>query len=168
MPHRHDMQHAVDPDVLTEHALTDLRAAGGRVTRSRRLILRILATHHDHLTADDVADALREDGVHRTTVYRTLEFFTEVGIVALRQLPGGAAAYHLATESHLHGHCVACHEVIALPIDVFDDAATHIQQVRGFVFDPNRSTLFGLCQECQSSVGHNSHGDADHSGSASA
>lgn len=161
MPHRHEMQHAVNPDVMVDHALTDLKAGGARVTRSRRLILRVLATHHEHLTADDVADALRDEGVHRTTVYRTLEFFTENNIVALRQLPGGAAAYHLATENHLHGHCIKCQDVISLPVDAFDDAIIRLKQARGFAFDPNRSSLFGICHRCLEAASEENESESD-------
>lgn len=146
---RHVEHHAEDADVLVGRAIQELRAHGERVTAGRRRILRLLAAHAEHLTADDVAARTDDDGVHRATVYRSLELFAATGIVAHRQLPGGATAYHLATSTHLHGHCVVCQKVIALPSDVFDDAADRMLRQRGFAFDPNRSSIMGTCDSCR-------------------
>lgn len=149
MSDRHDEHHAEDPKVLRDHAIAGLKARGERVTQARRAVLDVLAQHHDHLTADEVADELLEAGVHRATVYRALEIFAEAGIVTHRQLPAGATAYHLATASHLHGHCLTCQQVIALPTDVFDAAGQELQSRYGFSFDANRSSLLGTCKSCQ-------------------
>lgn len=149
MENRHLEHHAGDPDALISRAIQDLREHGERVTEPRRRMLQVLAAHHEHLTADDVAAQMNDDGAHRATVYRSLELFAELGIVTHRQLPGGATAYHLATSTHLHAHCIVCGKVVALPSDVFDDAAHRILQLRGFAFDPNRSSILGTCESCR-------------------
>lgn len=125
-----------------------LKAHGERATAARRGVIGVLAEHQEHLSADEVATRLAGEGVHRTTVYRTLERFAELGVVALRQLPGEAAAYHLATSTHLHGHCRRCGEVIALPPEAFDGAAEALRFGARFHLDLDKSTLVGLCMAC--------------------
>lgn len=148
MTAHHHLHEAGDPDAFVDHAIAGLRARGKRVTRARRLLLGVLARNHNHLTADEVADLLQEEGIHRVTVYRTLEALTEVGAVTHLQTPGGATAYHLSTDTHLHGYCTHCRKIVALPTGVFDSSAKALLRSVGFTFDPNRSTLVGVCSDC--------------------
>lgn len=153
--HQHILHHH-DVDALVEQAVARLRAGGERITPARRALLAVLAGSVEHLSADEVVSRLSDSPqtttAHRTTVYRTLERFAHVGVVAHRRLPGGAAGYHLMTESHLHGHCVTCRKVIALPAGVLERLAPAQERVResyGFDIDLHRSTLLGRCRDCQ-------------------
>lgn len=153
--HQHALHHH-DVGGLLEQAVSRLRAAGERITPARRDMLEILAGSAEHLSADEVVsrmgDSQQTGRAHRTTAYRTLERFAEVGVVVHRRLPGGAAGYHLSTESHLHGHCVSCRTVVALPSAAFEGFAPARQRLKetpGFDVDLFRSTLFGLCSECR-------------------
>lgn len=135
------------PESQLQSALAALRAHGERITAPRRQVLEVLASLNAHCSADEVADRLNNDGVHRTTVYRTLEVLVDCGIVSVRQLPGQAAAYHLATSNHLHGHCLECDGVVALDVVVLEKAAEQLVD-QGFELDLHRSTLVGRCQNC--------------------
>lgn len=143
------MHHSGDPEAFVEHALACLRAEGKRVTQARHKLLHVLAHTHQHLTADEIAEFLREEGVHRVTVYRTLDTLVEVGAVTHVQSPGGATAYHLATDSHLHGHCIHCHKVVALPTGLFNGATQAMLRSVNFAFDANRSSILGVCADCR-------------------
>ncbi|WP_258933546.1 transcriptional repressor [Nesterenkonia pannonica] len=83
--HRH---HHGQTEELVETALQTLREHGERATSARQAVLQTLATHHRHLSADEVAEELSSHSIHRTTVYRALERFAELGIVAVRQVAG--------------------------------------------------------------------------------
>lgn len=145
----HDEQHAVDSSASVRRAISGLKSSGERVTAPRRRIIEVLAATHEHLTADEIAVRLRDEGIHRTTVYRCLDAFVPAGVVAVRQLAAGATAYHLATPGHLHAHCSECHEVIALPSDMFDAVVTDVDESAGFALAPNRSSLVGVCVSCR-------------------
>ncbi|KAA9395559.1 transcriptional repressor [Kocuria coralli] len=151
----HDRLHGESADASVERAAARLRERGERLTAARRGVLEVLARHTGHLSADEVAVELdRSNGssgspVHRTTVYRTLERFFELGILSHRQLPGGASAYHLAAASHLHGHCARCDTVVALDPGAFDRAAESVVAVTGFALDLQASVLVGLCEGCR-------------------
>lgn len=130
---------------------TLLRSREIRVTVARRAVVDILLAEHEHLSADEVAARLSHRGIHRATVYRTLETLSGAGVLAHRQLPGGAGAYHLASDDHLHGYCTQCQSVLALPPDTLESAAELLRRTTGFRLDAQRSTLSGLCPKCASS-----------------
>lgn len=146
---QHDAHHAADLEGVVPRALSRLRSRGERVTRARRRLLEVLGERNDHLTAEELARLLADEGIHRATVYRTLEVLVEAGTVTHRQSPGGATGYHIATPSHLHGHCAACGVVVALPSDALDTTVDLLRASYGFELDPNRSSIVGTCASCR-------------------
>ena len=67
----------------------------------------MLAGSSDHLSADDLYERIgdRAPGIHRATIYRTIEALVRAGVVAHVHLPHGAATYHLiapGARAHLH------------------------------------------------------------------
>ena len=59
------------------------RERGLALTVQRRIILENLASRADHPTADQIYEAVKERirGLSRTTVYRVLETFVQLGVV---------------------------------------------------------------------------------------
>lgn len=154
MTGQHQKHHEASSSELVAQAVLRLRTAGERVTDTRRLLLEVLAKDSAHLTADAIADQVRDAGVHRATVFRNLDAFVRVGLVTHHQVPGGATSYHLATGGHLHAHCATCQRVIALDPTVFEVAAELMQQHSGFTFLPDRSSISGICDAClESGIG---------------
>ncbi len=148
----HENLHHDEEEALSI-ATARLQQAGERLTAPRRAVLGVLARHHDHLTADAVAEILAGDGIHRATVYRTFDVLSRSGIIAQRQRPGGAVSYHLATapagHEHLHGVCRSCGQVDVLPAHVFDGVSAAILAESGFCMEPGQSAFVGLCARCQ-------------------
>ena len=133
-----------------------LRSVDLRVTRPRVAVLScVLAAGADHLSADELlakVDAL-DAGVHRATVYRTLEGLTEAGVLCHVHLDRGLTAYHLAevdgrANGHLHAQCIQCGKVVDLPPHVLGDTADRIRRAAGFRLDPAHVALSGRCREC--------------------
>ena len=120
-------------------ALAELRRRGQRVTAPRRAVVEALAAHPDQLTAEQVLALLDGLGIHRATVYRTLELLAATGVVSRRQAPGGPTRYHLAATGpgleHLHGHCRQCGTVVALPPNALDAVGGRLIRDTGFVID---------------------------------
>lgn len=146
-----DLHH--DPDEALSLAIARLKQSGERMTAPRRAVLEVLAHHHEHLTADDVAELVAESGIHRATVYRTFDVLTRSGIIAQKQHPGTAVAYHLVTapagHEHLHGQCRSCGRVTVLPADAFDGIVRSLSSPSGFRLEPEQSAFVGLCVDCQ-------------------
>lgn len=143
-----DSHHHGDSEGQLSRVLAYMRTHGERVTLPRRLVLQVLVGHHDHLSAEEIAARIDGEEVHRATVYRILDRFADLGIVSVRQLPGEAAAYHLAISEHVHGHCRDCGAVTALPPEAFEALSAALDVDAGFQLDLHRSTLTGRCLRC--------------------
>jgi Fur family ferric uptake transcriptional regulator len=145
------MSHPRVDDTLDD-ILDRLRRDGGRVTTSRRAVIEAIleARPSHHMTASDVVDAVRADhpDFHESTVYRTLERLTELGVIARIQIAPGPAVFHLAVGRHHHLVCDHCGTVAEAPADVLDAVAGRLRQDHGFVLDPGATPLHGLCPSC--------------------
>lgn len=137
---------------LVEHVGRLLRARGERMTGPRKAVLAVLAASGGHLGAEEVVTRVAEvdAGVHRASVYRTLDALCDLGIVQHVHIGHGATAYHLVheTDAHVHAQCSTCGAMVDLPSDVLESAGRRMRQEAGFVLDPTHVALSGTCATC--------------------
>lgn len=121
-------------------------------TRQRELILDYIKKNaKKHLTADDIADALKAEQVGKTTVYRYLEKLCEQNIVRKFILSEGkSACYQYNDEQQCHDHfhmkCLKCGRLFHLECDHLKDIAAHISKMHDFTIDSSR-TVFTVFAE---------------------
>jgi Fe2+ or Zn2+ uptake regulation protein len=141
----------VEPDRF-DRIVATLRERGERVTGTRTAVLRVLldTDHHTHLTAADIAEQVQQldPGLHRATVYRTLDLLAELGVVEHVHVAHGAAVYHLTEERHQHLVCESCGAVLEAPVEVVDELAARIERDYGFRVRAGHFPLTGLCADC--------------------
>lgn len=134
------------PDHLAER----LRAAGQRVTAQRLVILEALRPG-EHISADEVLSRVESHlpAVNRSTIYRTLELYRDLGLVSETDLGGGARQFELIEERrHHHMICHGCGAITA-----FDDALLHplrqaLHEQYGFTATIDHLAVFGWCSAC--------------------
>ncbi len=129
-----------------------LRSAGLRSTGQRRAVLAAMSRLR-HATVDELAAALHESApeMSLSTVYRTLETLSEVGLVRHAHLHHGSPTYHeVDEEPHIHLVCRGCGSVGELPTDVARGLGERAEQVLGFSTDLTHLVLHGWCRQCQS------------------
>jgi len=133
-----------------EQALELLRTHGGRITTSRRLLLRCLFTDSAHHTAEDLAAEVQAfaPDVHLSTIYRNLEELERLGVVVHAHLGHGPASYHLASESHGHLVCESCGTIVEAPEELFSALALVAADQYGFTIDPRHFAVLGHCANC--------------------
>ena len=133
-----------------EAAISLLRAAGGRVTTARRVLLETLFETTTHRTAEELADEVHERApdVHLSTIYRNLDELERLGVVAHAHLGHGPATYHLASSSHSHAVCGRCGAAVELPEDLFASLSEEVKRRYGFTIDPRHFAVLGLCAAC--------------------
>lgn len=138
-----------DTDRLTL-ILTTLGQGGRRITVGRRAVIEALVAAPDHMSADDLAAAVRttHPRVHRATVYRTLEALESAGVVEHVHLGHGRSVYHLADDIHQHLVCEKCGAVEEAPADLLTDVAQRLRAERGFVMRPYHFAVLGRCRQC--------------------
>jgi Fur family ferric uptake transcriptional regulator len=152
--------HAPSPEELASW----LRAAGQRVTPQRLMILGAFRGPGEHLTADEVYARVGPlaPAVNRSTVYRTLELFRDLGLITETDLGGGVRHYERIDDSrHHHLICQQCGVMIDL-----DDADIRPLRERirdRYQFAPiiDHLALFGLCAYCQGHPPAVSDGDTE-------
>ncbi|WP_265445235.1 Fur family transcriptional regulator [Flexivirga meconopsidis] len=137
-------------------AIGALREHRERVTPARRAVLEVLDAARDHLTAEDVAERVdaSEPGVHRATVYRSLQSLAELGIVAHTHVPGGATIYHLrhspaAVTSHAHLQCTTCMRFFDAPVEWLAPLRDRLGEELEFRLDVQHAALLGTCAQCR-------------------
>lgn len=144
-PGLHPMELETVDDVL---AL--VRARGGRATSSRRVLLDVLFEAEDHMTAEDLTEAVqaRTPDVHISTVYRNLEDLQRLGVIVHSHLGHGPATYQLASLAHAHFICSSCGARVEAPDEWFAGLAKNARAKLGFTIDPHHFAIVGLCASC--------------------
>lgn len=134
-----------------ERILDLVRQRGGRVTTSRRAIVSALLDADDHVTAEALADAVQRahPDVHQSTVYRTLDTLTEMGVIDHVHLGHGAAVYHFTDHAHHHLVCQDCGHVIELPLATLTPLQRRIARDYDFHLDGTHFALAGHCADCR-------------------
>jgi Fur family transcriptional regulator, ferric uptake regulator len=137
-----------------EDVLDLLRAHGGRVTTSRRLLLGCLFEGRSHRTAEELATEVQASApdVHLSTIYRNLDELERLGVVVHAHLGHGPATYHLATETHGHLVCEACGAMLEAPENLFRSLAAAAESDFGFTIDPRHFAVLGRCAGCLSAA----------------
>lgn len=130
-----------------------LKNQGYRLTNQRRVIVRELEGER-HLSAEEIYDRVKGDHpeLGLSTVYRTLDLLTELGIVRKDDFGEGYSRYELATERmHHHARCEECGNVIEFNEELMEYLALQVERETGFVTDWHEITLHGRCAACANS-----------------
>jgi Fur family ferric uptake transcriptional regulator len=134
--------------------ITTFKKKGLRLTPQRKLILDIIHAE-ENLTADTIISHVqsRMPGVHKSTIYRTLEILEKAGCVYKSPL-GNQFIYHHPEEGH-HHHlvCTKCGKSIDCEEDLFAPVERTIGKEYGFRVDFKHVVMSGLCEECRTKTG---------------
>lgn len=129
-----------------------LRSRGYRLTNQRRVIVRELEGER-HLSAEDLYERVKNchPELGLSTVYRTLDLLTELGIVRKADFGEGYSRYELSTETvHHHARCRECGAMIEFNEELMEYLALQVERETGFVTDWHEITLHGRCAACSS------------------
>jgi len=122
------------------------------LTAQRRAILENLASRSDHPTADQIYASIQDrlTGVSRTTVYRVLETFVQLGIAQKISNPEAKARFDADTSRHHHAACLSCEKVIDIHDDLLPDIHFNQSGLHGFEVFDSSVVIVGLCKDCRS------------------
>ena len=130
-----------------------LREQGHAVTARRTAIYDVLLQANDHICVEHILESLERDHpawrVNKTTVYRTLDLFQELGLVYEMHRDDGGAQYELAMHGpHAHLLCSSCGRLQDLDQDTAVAFRQTVHAHHGFEVDLLNHALLGLCAEC--------------------
>lgn len=130
------------------HLAEQIREKGFRLTRQRSAILDVLHTSGEHLTRTEIfahiAPALTEP-----TVYRTLDFLVEQGLVRVTHTGNGRLEYELARHPHHHLRCQECGAELELAEKEMQPVFEQLENATGYRLTENHITLLGICPNCK-------------------
>lgn len=136
-----------------QDAVTILKNAGLKVTRQRQVILELFLEKEQHLSAEDVFLALKNQGEDfgLATVYRTLAVLEEQGILDKSGVPGSSSqCYFPATHTHQHQLiCTRCGKVIYLDECPAEEYLHTLAEQYGFEITGHSFQIYGLCPKCR-------------------
>jgi Fur family ferric uptake transcriptional regulator len=116
------------------------------------MILGAFAEMGEHLTADEVCARVEplSPAVNRSTIYRTLELFRDLGLISETDLGSGVRHFELLDDGrHHHLICRACGGMLVLDDDLVQPLREGIRARYGFDAMVDHLALFGLCDYCQ-------------------
>lgn len=137
-----------------ELAETELRQAGHRTSAPRSAVLEQMATQRCVLTAQEIADRLRERGrkVGIATVYRTLEVLEKLRLVQRLDLGSASARYEPALPGGEHHHhhlvCEHCGEVTPFDDPSIERAIAALSKRLDYRVGDHDVVLRGACPKC--------------------
>jgi Fur family transcriptional regulator, ferric uptake regulator len=131
-------------DVELERAIGKIRSSGHKITPQRLAVLGAIAVEQ-HQSMDEIRARCPEVGM--VTVYRTLDLFSELGLVRRLDL-GDGARYELADDHHHHLICEECGTV-----SEFEQCPLDLQRLpqigRGFEVRAHSLEVYGTCPACR-------------------
>ena len=118
-------------------------------TKSRSEILGLLKKENTPLTANEIFEKLMIKKITLSTIYRTLETFTQKGIIKKEIQQSGTAVYFLLPQEHCHIlECKKCHNTIKLKYCPYDRVNNKIKKETDFQVDEDNVVIYGLCKDC--------------------
>ena len=132
-----------------------LRARGYRMTPQRLAILRVLFESGCHLSPLEISQKAQQavPGLTEATVYRTLAFLHEQGLIMAAHVGSGQLVYEIAGHDHHHLICRRCGATHEIGHELLETLYQNFEQSSGYRIDSLHVTFFGLCPVCQDSPG---------------
>ena len=148
-------------DLWWQERLSD---AGYKLTEPRRLVLHVMQQTEAHLSAEDVyVRALKsKPSIGLTTVYRTLDLFTDIGVAQRFDFGDGRARYELTNSAQKPGHhhhlvCTRCKNIIDYDnfaqeeLELMNRTEKELSRNHDFKITHHIIHFYGVCQSCRES-----------------
>jgi Fur family ferric uptake transcriptional regulator len=129
-----------------EDAEAVVRGSGGRMTAAKRLMLEILHSASEPMTAEDVGERAGE--VDEATVYRNLSQFEGCGVIVHSHHAHGPSVYRWAGREIVPVACEACGNVVEVEASLLNGVAAHLRDRHSFTLSVGHFALTGLCKTC--------------------
>lgn len=123
-----------------------------RMTSARKAVLDVLHAKGTHLNAQEILEQLSErlPSLNISTIYRTVEYLAEAGLVSISDIGCGSPVYEAVHEKpHHHLICQCCGEIVTLDGDEIGALLDAVGKQHQFSITTNHLVLYGRCINCQ-------------------
>jgi Fur family ferric uptake transcriptional regulator len=138
-------------------ALDRLRNAGVRRSPERTAVIEAFYSGEPHVTAEELAYALRLRGVHVSlaTVYRALALLVEHGLATAYRVEKGQSRFEPAVPEDRRDHlvCTRCRAVVEFADPDLEALRILVARHHGFEVSAHRMEIHGVCAACSRAAG---------------
>ena len=120
------------------------------VTPQRMVILDYLLQAEQHLSQDEIYQALKGKGIGKVTVFRTLKVLEECGLVEEVSDSHRKPRYEVKIDRPHHDHliCLGCGTIHEIQWPEIERIQEKVTRQMGFKVAYHRHELFGYCKSC--------------------
>ena len=120
------------------------------LTKQRAVVLEAIRTANEHLTANEIFESARNllPGISFATVYNSLRYLKEAGMIAEKNFGSGASRFDRMTARHDHALCTSCGKLVDMELEMPQELIDLAAQFSKFQPESIELTLRGLCEEC--------------------
>jgi Fur family transcriptional regulator, ferric uptake regulator len=132
-----------------------MHRAGHRVTLQRVMILDAVCEGGGHTTLKQIYRRLHEMDatIDRSSVYRTLKLFVELGLVVSAETPAGETVYEIPQpRPHHHLACRVCGGEEEIGQEAIKGTVAFVFERYGFTVDAEHLVLTGVCAACRAAT----------------
>lgn len=131
-----------EKEILREHGL--------KATPARVETLRYLSSLNAPISADDLFERLRHNGLDLSTLYRTLNSLSSVGLVKKEVGARKENLFSLEREEERHLLvCLRCGKKIPLEGCPYHEVNESIEEKTGFKVLDHNTEIYGICPDCR-------------------
>ena len=120
------------------------------LTKQREVVLQVIRDEKEHLTANEVFDKAKHllPSISFATVYNSLRFLKEAGLIAEISFGSGASRFDSMTSRHDHAICTKCGKLVDMEIELPAEIIDYAAEFSRFKPESMELTLRGLCPDC--------------------
>jgi Fe2+ or Zn2+ uptake regulation protein len=137
------------------HLQRELGARHIRLTRQRRVVLKVMESAARHMDANEILELAQQidPDITRVTVYRTLDLLKRHGLIDeldLLHLRGHRHYYEShGPRDHIHVACVGCGKVREVESPLYEELKQQISRDCDIEITVARTEIGGLCENCR-------------------
>jgi Fe2+ or Zn2+ uptake regulation protein len=121
------------------------------LTPQREAVLQVIRESENHMTASEIFEAARKvlPSISYATVYNSLKYLKDTGLVHEINFGNGASRYDRETERHDHAICTSCGKLVDFDLTITNDLVRAAARKTRFLPESIHLTLRGLCSDCK-------------------
>jgi Fur family transcriptional regulator, peroxide stress response regulator len=124
-----------------------------KLTPQREAVFQVILERDDHPTASDIFEAARQrlPGISHATVYNSLRYLKEAGLVLEISFGDSASRYDRETGRHDHAICQCCGKLVDFHLPEAAQLMQAAARKSKFKAQSVHLTLRGICPDCRES-----------------
>jgi Fur family transcriptional regulator, peroxide stress response regulator len=137
--------------VRTNRPKRDRENSGQKLTPQRDAVFQVILNREDHPTASEIFEAARQrlPTISYATVYNSLRYLKEAGLVHEIKFGDSASRYDRETDRHDHAICNGCGKLVDFDLPQTAELMQAAARKSRFKPESVHLTLRGLCSDCR-------------------